>query len=498
MSQPSFIVIMTDTQGANIVGCYGRPEMQTPHIDRLASQGTLFSRAYTTVPVCAPARAGLFTGSFPHTAGGWANDVPLGNTIKTMGQRFSDQGYRSAYVGKWHLSGHDYFDTGICPDGWEDEYWYDAVRYMRELTDQQIALWRTGLESLESLRKHKITAEFTWGHRVSDRAIRFLQSARKEQPFLLVVSYDEPHGPFTCPPEYVERFREFRYDLGPGAHDDLADKPSHHRAWAEDQKVSVPKDGRIANPMYFGCNSFVDDEIGRVLAAVDQYADKDTYVIFTSDHGDMLGAHRMRSKGPAMYEEIAHIPLLIRQPDNRRAGAVDDALVSHIDLLPTMLELAGLETPPILVGKSLAGRLAGKTEVFERRILMEFHRYEAGHDFTSLQLIRCWMSGDYKLVINLLEDKDELYNLREDPAELVNRIDSPADAAIRDRMHDEMLDYMNQIVDPFRGYCWERRPWRSSRRLGWTGLWRPHPKDGYAPPIRDYNTGKPNTGCRTN
>lgn len=497
MSQPNFVVIMTDTQGANVVGAYGRPEMGTPNLDRLAGQGTLFRRAYTTSPVCGPARAGIFTGSYPHTAGAWGNDVPLGNTIKTMGQRFGDHGYRSAYIGKWHLSGHDYFDTGICPDGWEDEYWYDAVRYMQELTDEQVDLWRRGLNDLESLRRHKIGSEFTWGHRASDRAIRFLQSTRADQPFLLVVSYDEPHGPFTCPPQYVERFQDFRYDLGPGAYDDLAGKPAHHRAWARDDKVAL-SDGKVSHPMYFGCNSYVDAQIGRVLAAVDRYAAKDTYVIFTSDHGDLLGAHRMKSKGPNMYEEITRIPLLIRQPRGVRAGVVDDALVSHIDLLPTMLELAGLEAPPVLVGRSLAGRLAGETESFERSVLVEFHRYEAGHDYTGLHLIRCWLSGDYKLVINLLEDRDELYNLREDPAELHNRIDNPADAATRDRMHDELLDYMNQIIDPFRGYCWERRPWRSSRRFGWTGQWRPYPEDGYAPPIRDYRTGRPNTGARAN
>ena len=115
MAQPNFVFILTDTQGVNVVGCYGRPELRTPCIDRLASEGIRFARAYTTCPVCTPARAGLFTGSFPHTAGAWGNDIPLGNTIKTMGQRFRDGGYRAAYIGKWHLSGQDYFDSGHLP-----------------------------------------------------------------------------------------------------------------------------------------------------------------------------------------------------------------------------------------------------------------------------------------------------------------------------------------------------------------------------------------------
>ena len=126
MPQPNIVLIMTDTQGANVVGCYGRPELRTPCIDQLAAQGTRYARAYTTQPVCTPARAGLFTGQCPHTAGAWGNHMPLGDTIKTLGQRFRHGGYATAYTGKWHLSGHDYFDTGICPDGWDAAYWYDG------------------------------------------------------------------------------------------------------------------------------------------------------------------------------------------------------------------------------------------------------------------------------------------------------------------------------------------------------------------------------------
>ena len=371
---------------------------------------------------------------------------------------------------------------------------------MSELTDEQVDMWRRGLPDLASLRQHNITSEFTWAHRAGDRAIRFLQSAQAEKPFLLVVSYDEPHHPYTCPPEYVEPFVDYRYDLGPAAHDSLADKPSHHRLWADDDKVraGVAPDGTISHPMYFGCNSYVDSQIGRVLEAVDRLAPPNTYVIFTSDHGDLLGAHRMTNKGPAMYEEITRIPLVIRQPGRQRAGSVDGSLTSHLDLLPTMLDMAGLDRPGFLAGRSLAGRLAGEQAGDDARAMIEFHRYEAGHDWTGFHPIRCWLAGDYKLVINLLDDRDELYNLREDPAEMVNLIGSPAHAAARDRMHDELLDYMNHIVDPFRGYCWEQRPWRTSRRLGWAGLWRPYPPDGYAPPIRDYGTGRPATGARKN
>ena len=125
MVQPNFVFVMTDTQATNVVGTYGHPELETPNIDNLARSGIKFARGYTTCPLCTPARAGIFTGIYPHTAGAWTNNLPLGDNIKTMGQRFRDGGYRTAYVGKYHLDGHDYFGTGICPDGWEYAYWYD-------------------------------------------------------------------------------------------------------------------------------------------------------------------------------------------------------------------------------------------------------------------------------------------------------------------------------------------------------------------------------------
>jgi len=116
---------MTDTQGANVIGCYGRPEMRTRHIDRLAAEGMRFDQAYTASPVCGPARSALFTGTYPHTNGSWGNDMPVGLNIKTVGQRLQDSGVHTAHVVKWHLDGTDYFGSGRCPDGWDPAYWFD-------------------------------------------------------------------------------------------------------------------------------------------------------------------------------------------------------------------------------------------------------------------------------------------------------------------------------------------------------------------------------------
>ena len=171
---------MTDTQGANVVGCYGNPELETPNIDRLAAEGIKFENGYTTCPVCTPARGGIFTGSYPHTNGAWTNNMPLLQNIRTMGQRFSDNGYHSAYVGKWHLDGHDYFGMGICPEGWDKDYWYEAKNYLDDLSEEEVTLWRSGLKSIEDLEENDITREFTFANHVSNKAIDFLQEASQE------------------------------------------------------------------------------------------------------------------------------------------------------------------------------------------------------------------------------------------------------------------------------------------------------------------------------
>ena len=525
MPRPNFVFIMTDTQATNVIGAYGHPEWRTPNIDRLAETGIKFERAYTTCPVCTPARAGLFTGIYPHTAGAWTNNVALGDNIKTLGQRFRDAGYATTYVGKWHLDGHDYFGTGICPDGWDPAYWYDGVNYLHELTEDEITLWRSGLNSLEALQAHNIQPEFTWAHRVSDRAIDFLRrqgaggkmqdagethhasrithhespvtnpQSPVAEPFVLVVSYDEPHHPFTCPPEYVEWFAEYEYPLGLAAFDTLEGKPAHQREWAAASNVPqrVRETGMTRQPLYFGCNSFVDAEIGRVIDAVRAYAPDNTWIIFTSDHGEFMGAHQLTGKGPAMYEEIAHIPFIIAPPGGIEGGAVNHTLVSHIDVLPTLLDLAGLDIPPILEGESLLPQLGGAEDP-EKAVFVEFNRYEIEHDsWGGFQPVRGVVRGQHKLVLNL-HHTDELYDMQADPAEVHNRIDDSAYTAIRDALHDRLLEWMYAKRDPFRGAVWERRPWRSTRRLQWKGEFRPRPADGYAPQVRDYDTGLPTRG----
>ena len=244
--------------------------------------------------------------------------------------------------------------------------------------------------------------------------------------------------------------------------------------------------------MYFGCNSFVDYEIGRVLKAIDKHA-SDALVIFTSDHGTPLLSHGLSSKGPAMYDETTRIPFVIRWEGHVPKGKVCKYPVSHINIVPTLLEAASLNVPPFIEGKSILRTLLDPEIKPNDYIFIEFTRYEVNHDgWGGFQPIRCIFDGRYKLVINL-HYSDELYDLKIDPQEMINLIDSREHDEIRDHLHDELLKWMDQARDVFRGPIWERRPWKKRLRMRWNGSGKTRPRrdDGYEPRVLLYETGLP-------
>jgi len=482
------IVIMTDTQRTDMLGCYGNAHLKTPALDRLARGGIRFERAYTCQPVCGPARSALFTGTFPHSNGSWGNSMPLSENVRTLGQRLSDAGVRTGYVGKWHLDGGDYFGMGRCPAGWDPAYWYDMRNYLEELTPDE----RRRVRNVKNVGDPRITSELTFGHRCSDRAIDFI-SRNCDERYFLVVSYDEPHHPFICPEPYASMYKDYSFPLPKNVADTLESKPENQRAWAAEALNSDRTNLQIRWPEYFGCNSFIDAQIGRVLDAIDADA-PDALVIYTSDHGEMLHSHRLWGKGAAMYDEIARIPLIARCPGVIPQQSVCAHPVSHIDLAPTVLEAMGVAVPKLLEGRSLAPTLRDPSVRTNDAIFVEFTRYEQNQDgFGGFQPIRCIFDGRYKLVINLLAT-DELYDLTVDPGEMENLIQSAEHYAVRDALHDRLLQWMNDTVDPFRGYCWERRPWRGDARppsWPYTAKNRQREHEEYEPRQLFYHTGHP-------
>jgi uncharacterized sulfatase len=398
-------------------------------------------------------------------------------------------GMHTAYIGKWHLDGGDYFGYGMCPDGWDPDYWYDMRTYLEELPEEDRPRSRRFATCLEE----GFSEDFTYGHRCSNRAVDFLEK-HAEEDFCLVVSYDEPHGPFLCPAPYNTMYQDYEFPKSPSVWDRLENKPAHQKAWAGNAVNRDNEALRIRRGAFLGCNSYVDYEIGRVLEAIDQHA-PDALVVYTADHGDALCAHAIGGKGPAMYDEITRIPFLVRWPGTAPADTVCPHPVSHIDVVPTLLNAAGADVPPCLEGKSMLDTFQSPDKRPNDCIFIEFGRYEVDHDgFGGFQPVRCAFDGRYKLVVNLLCE-DELYDLETDPHELANLIASPEHAALRDSLHDRLLEWMNESRDPFRGYYWERRPWRTDARPAtwdYTLMTRQREDDpDYEPRQLDYGTGLP-------
>ena len=475
--RPNFVIIMTDSQRKDMVGAYGNPLMDTPNLDRLARQGIRFERAYTASPVCTPARGAIFSGMYPQVNGAWCNNTAPSSAIPLMGTIFSHYGYRVGYTGKWHLDGNNYFGDAEPGGGFEPDWWYDGKRYAQEIGAAMFEAYRSSTTP-EQLREAGFTKESIWGHGVASRAIDFLEQSGDE-PFVLVASFDEPHSPFVAPPEYWEQFDPQAIPMPANYNAPVADKPLLQQIQREQNGEQDWASFAREWANFYACNRYVDREIGRVLAAIDSNKHREnTVIIYTSDHGDMLRSHGMLTKGPMMYEEIANIPFIVRAPD-MRTNAVSHALLNQLDILPTMLDLAGIDIPESMQGISFRPLLEQDDVTTRDHTMLSFNRFAINHDqFGAFYPIRCMVDGRYKLAINLL-DTDEFYDLQEDPHEMCNRITDPATASIRDRLHDALLEEMDRIRDPFRSPHWGMRPWRTARTIYFWGGSNRKPPDGF-------------------
>lgn len=465
----NFVFIMTDTQNRSMVGAYGNPAVDTPNLDRLAAEGIRFDRAYTACPLCTPARGSMLTGLHPQVNGSWCNNIAPSRAVAMMGEAFRHYGWRAGYTGKWHLDGTAYFGNGEPQGGFEPDWWYDGARYAEDIGEEMFDRY-TSCRTAEELREAGFTEENIWGHRVANRAIDFLQEVEEDEPFVLVVSFDEPHGPCVTPPEYWEDFDMSGIPRRPNFGAPTDDRPDLQQVHSSQRPVDPENwEGyRDGLQHHYACNAYVDREIGRVIDAVDRIHGEDTAVIYTSDHGGMQGSHSLQSKGPMMYEEIANIPFIARFP-GMADGAVSEAVISHLDILPTMLEVGGLDVPECLHGRSLAPALRDPGASVHDTVMVNFHRFAINHDsFGEFYPIRCVTDGRYKLSVNLLET-DEFYDLARDPYEMENRIEDPGCAEERERLHDALLERMDRIRDPFRSYRWGDRHWRSVREAFYFG-----------------------------
>jgi arylsulfatase A-like enzyme len=364
----NLLLIWTDEQRWDAIGACGSPRLHTPHLDRLAAEGVVFEQAYCTQPVCSPSRASVLTGYYPHAHGVMQNNVPLPAETPTLAELLRPAGYVCGYVGKWHL-GPELARTQTERRGFDD-YWVSTEDmythdYARDgYSDYHHFLVAQGYEPPDTVRNGRVFSRETAARLPEDvgkpafqaaACIRFLAQHRHE-PFFLAVNFLEPHFPFFGP---LDGYYDPEAMALPESWWREPDQsmPHHYRLirqkYLDDNPHVRTNDARGWQELiarYWGLCTLIDRHVGRILQRLEELGlAEDTIVVFTSDHGDMMGEHRLVGKC-VQYESSVRVPLLVRAPGvaPRRVATP----VSQVHLTPTLLDLLGRSIPEGMQGVS--------------------------------------------------------------------------------------------------------------------------------------------------
>lgn len=521
MGQPNLLFLYSDEQRFDTLAAYGNSQIRMPNLNRLAERATVFQRAYVTQPVCTPSRSSLLTGLYPHSNGCVANNIPLRPETPCLPEMLPSgpgAAWDCAHMGKWHLGDEIYPQHGFPL--WistEDTYhafysagheeFADRSSYHHWLVRNGIEPEDPGLSPEEAARQpwtknrffrqqiHRLPEERTRPAFLAERASAFLEGHR-ETPFALYVNFLEPHMPFySCrDPQYdpaeVELPENFMERLSEDHHLRSRLKAEAYSRFGYDgDDLATADDWRRLIARYWGMNSLIDTHIGTILDTLEQTGlAESTIVCFTSDHGDMMSSHHLLGKGE-MFEESARVPLLIAAPGQTERRMID-APVSQIDVVPTLLELLGVEPPAHLEGESLAAQVtgvAGDEALAERDVFIEWNRQglhapkgeplrdhawaEATERQPGAEAIKLAEVGgedparvqaalDDNLRTVVTQDRwklnlsqqgyHELFDLTADPRERVNRIGDPEQRARVGDMAGRIRAWQARTADPVR------------------------------------------------
>lgn len=452
--RPNVLVVMSDEQSWNTMGCNGNAAAKTPNLDRLAEESSSFDAAYTPFPLCCPSRASLWTGLMPRHHGVLGNWLPVEDHLRSAGvaRAFRDAGYHTAYTGKWHV-------PGTTPErmGWAAHSAIPAVirgqdrgRYIPDyrawaagqghafdpdhienLTSADLdALrqrpWATSTVPLDHFLETWQTSEF----------LRTLDQAPEGQPWLATCSFNAPHFPMVVPSPYDRLIDRSAITLPPSLATGHRDKPREVREAhvARDFQHLTEEDWVEVTAHYLGLCALVDSQLGVIREHLERTGAWDrTVVVFTSDHGDMMGAHGLMEKGHWLhYEEDLRVPMLVRHPDGRQSRT--DNLVSMVDVGATIAELAGVQWDEPHDGRSFAGMVgnaaAGPTRdhVTAETALHDGRPGGSGNPFHARdwQFPRDSLNASIRTPTHRYvfrsHDESELYDLAEDPHEQHNLV----------------------------------------------------------------------------
>lgn len=479
MKQPNILFIMSDQHSIRGVGAYGNPEVNTPRIDALASDGVLFENTLCPSPVCVASRAGFFAGKHIHRIEAWDNGAPFGCDEPTFLHHLAAAGYQTIASGKLHFIGpdqshgfHDRLTPDIYPadmiwiDDWDEPITRDGGNNRDRVAEAGLMQWSKSRDYDEDVQFRSL--EWLRAHARQDEAQR--------KPFFLFTSFTHPHDPYQTTRDYWDRYEGVDIAL-PEHWNQSGDTMSPMNQWVQqhhDLVDPVDRDDALrARRAYYGNCSYVDDKVGELLAELDRQGLADnTVVFFASDHGEMLGEHGMWSKR-CFYEGSASVPLVMRWPDRRHAGRRVSTATSLLDVYPTLLELAGAAPPDDIDGQSLVPLASGESEGSDEA----FCEYNGDGALAPCRMIR---SGSYKLSVAHGQTA-ELFDIEADPEEMTNLIDAPEHAVARDRLMARLTDgWDGADIDRRIRESQKRRRFIATVRLDGGVLWG-HEVDGRGP-----------------
>jgi arylsulfatase A-like enzyme len=479
MNHTNILWITTDQQRYDTIGALGNPHIHTPNLDRLCAEGVAFTHAYCQNPICTPSRASFLTGLYPsaiHANINGNETFPANERVRLITRRLADAGYDCGLSGKLHIAAAWNGMEERCDDGYR-RFWYshspnqgrghgnDYMAWLEKegVFDQAFTvtpLAGAGLRPGGSERevctyRPDVPARLhqtTW---CADRAIEFMHEERST-PWLMSVNIFDPHPPFDAPSSYRDRYDPATLPKPLFRETDIAiqERLKTHTFQSYSGAPGLLQQQEKAS--YYGMIELIDENIGRMLDALEATGQRDnTVVIFTSDHGEMLGDHGLTLKGCRFYEGLARVPLIISWSGHFRAGVRCDALVELTDLAPTLAELAGIDLP-WTHGHSLCPILDGSHSDFKPHAYVRSEFYDTlnmhAPDGNPLQHVPSYATmyrdARHKLVVYHGSDCGELYDLQNDPDEFDNLWEHPEAQETKNRLRQLSFDASITIADP--------------------------------------------------
>ena len=459
--QANILYVFADQLRVDAPGYAGNPIAKTPNIDRFRQEGILFTNTTAMSPVCAAYRASLFTGKYTSSTGMVVNEIRMNPNHRCIGHVLGEADYQQAYIGKWHLwansTNHSVMENHFVPPGPDrlgfDGYWatynfwhhyYKSFYFEDEFVRQDVDGYEPDVHT--------------------DMAIGQLKKfAAQDKPFSLFLSYGTPHDPWTkenVPEEYFNMFNDVDIpfpETWSDMPDQYMDRFKDPEWWLNDYKPKFVESLRV----YYAMIANLDWNLGRLLDSLEELGLREnTIVVFTSDHGEMFGAHG-RTQKMIFYDEAIRVPFMIRWPGKIESNTSSDICLNTPDIMPTLLSLLNLPIPEEVEGMDLSHHVLGQggpePEVAFLQGMGHTYLWEDGFEWRALR------DKEFTYAIYRVDGSEFLFHNTSDPCQTTNLVNEPGYQNILEKFRSQLKDRMETLHDTFEQCSWYRDHWVENR-----------------------------------